>query len=502
MTFLPVAQRELLAASRRRATFRVRGAAGILAVVVGFFGLLVNVGGRNAGAPIFYFLAYLAAFISAVSALVLTADAVAAERREGTLGLLFLTDLSALDVLAGKLVAATAGAATALFAAFPVMAVGMILGGVTGGEFWRHLLALLNLLWVAGTLGLLCSVSSREAGRALFHGVVALVLLTAGLGWAAELMRRGTPGIGSGWLLSLNPGECLNYAAAGPYAGRPEQFWRSLGTAHLLGWGLLAVAAVRLPRVWRNDADGNREHREAAGRGLRRVGHLENPVAALNRASGRERALVWTVAGITVAVGLGLVLARQPLPTFPLWGAPVFSPAFLLLKCVFAWRCCAFFQGLRQGAGELLLTTPVRPMQVVGGGWAGARALVQPPLTVLVAAYGILSLISGMATGSGLLDSVTSGLSHLLTPAYVVGCLALDLVALAWLSLRFGTRAGSPASAFGKSIGVLLLPRVLFCVPDLLISGVVLAWARGPFREAVGSRPEPIAGLRAALRGG
>lgn len=508
MTFLPVAQRELLAASRRRLTFRVRGVAGILAVLVGFFGLLFTwgTGARSAGAPIFHFLAYVSAFMCALAGLVVTADSIAAERREGTLGFLFLTDLTGFDVLTGKLVAAGVGAATALLAAFPVMAIGMILGGVTGGEFWRHTLALVNLLWVSVTVGLLASVQARDSGRALFNGGLVLLLLAGLLPVAASAARSGNLPGALDWLWALGPVEPFAHADHGYFTTRPDRFWRALVLSHGVGWSFLGLAAWRLPSAWQDRPEEGGRSANLRRHAAERLPDGQNPVTALCRPARRERGLVWGVVGLTVAAAVVMAAQGEFGWTVPVWGSVPFSPGFLILKGAFAWHCCAFFHGLRQGAGELLLTTPLKEMEIIGGGWAAARKLVQRPLVVLVAAFGVSSVLGGVFNATGGVGRTVSGLGHLVLPAYVVACLVVDLVALAWLSARFGLRSGSPALAFGWTMGLLLVPRVLICVPDLLSAAVILAWAQGSiarnlFPGLAPSTGDPAANLRSALRG-
>src|SRR5208282_939788 len=66
-----------------------------------------------------------------------TADCVSEEKREGTLGLLFLTDLKGYDVVGGKLVATSLNSFYGLTAIFPVLAIPLLMGGTTSAEFWR-----------------------------------------------------------------------------------------------------------------------------------------------------------------------------------------------------------------------------------------------------------------------------------------------------------------------------------------------------------------------------
>src|SRR6267143_384147 len=113
MTFLPIVDRELRVAARKRSTFWVS----------------------------------LAAALSA--GLFFTSDCLSEEKREGTIGFLFLTDLRGYDVVLGKLLATSLRCFYALLAVFPIIAITLLMGGVTGEQFWKTLLALVNALLVS-----------------------------------------------------------------------------------------------------------------------------------------------------------------------------------------------------------------------------------------------------------------------------------------------------------------------------------------------------------------
>ena len=73
-----------------------------------------------------------------------TADALSAERREGTVGLLFLTDLRGYDVVIGKLTITSLNAFFGVLGALPLLAVPVLIGGVSAGEVYRVMLVLIN----------------------------------------------------------------------------------------------------------------------------------------------------------------------------------------------------------------------------------------------------------------------------------------------------------------------------------------------------------------------
>src|SRR5204863_2908551 len=97
------------------------------------------------------------AFVLCCLTCIVSADVIASEKREGTLGLLFLTTVRRFDVVLGKLVSSGIAALTALLVLMPFLALPMLMGGVTGGETLRKALALLNALFLALAVGIYSS---------------------------------------------------------------------------------------------------------------------------------------------------------------------------------------------------------------------------------------------------------------------------------------------------------------------------------------------------------
>ena len=133
MTLLPVVGRELRVAVRRRSTFWIRVLAASGATLLGAWVLFVQgdwQGGASAGKELFDWLAGAALLFGVLAGPVFTADTVSRERREGTLGLLFLTDLKGYDVVLGKLAAASLTAVLSILAILPVLAIPLDAGRV------------------------------------------------------------------------------------------------------------------------------------------------------------------------------------------------------------------------------------------------------------------------------------------------------------------------------------------------------------------------------------
>src|SRR5580765_6044207 len=167
MTFLPIVERELRVAARKRGTFWLRVVAALVALVIGGGFLLiasVAAGGRMPlGGALFGTLTWMSLGGALSAGLFFTSDCLSEEKREGTMGFLFLTDLRGYDVVLGKLLATSLRCGFALLAVFPIVAVTLLLGGVTGVQFWKTVLALLNALIFSLAAGLLISAISRES---------------------------------------------------------------------------------------------------------------------------------------------------------------------------------------------------------------------------------------------------------------------------------------------------------------------------------------------------
>src|SRR5688500_7383030 len=94
MTVLPIAQRELRVAARKRSTFLTRLLAASLTLAMASLLLLMftmrAVSLPNRGKVLFLVLAWTAFIYALVAGVFLTSDSLSEEKREGTLGLLFL----------------------------------------------------------------------------------------------------------------------------------------------------------------------------------------------------------------------------------------------------------------------------------------------------------------------------------------------------------------------------------------------------------------------------
>src|SRR6516225_9462849 len=186
MTLLPVISRELRAAARHGFTSYLRTVGAGTAL---FVCLLYGLGhvGQIQGAGLFASL-HLTLFLTiGLFVPILTADCISRERREGTLGLLFLTGLSASTIVIAKGLANGLRALTFWLAVIPVAALPLLLGGITWGHALQCGLVDFSALCLALAAGLLASSATKVRHRALIVAislsVLFLTLLAFGAGW-------------------------------------------------------------------------------------------------------------------------------------------------------------------------------------------------------------------------------------------------------------------------------------------------------------------------------
>jgi len=255
MTFLPIVDRELRIKARLKSTYRIRLVSALIAILIAGGMMLIGQiasAPRQLGAGIFITLAWLAFIFCLLEGIRNTADCLSEEKREGTLGLLFLTDLKGYDVVLGKLMATSLNSFYGLIAILPALAIPILMGGVTGGEFWRMMLLLTNTLFFSLASGMMVSAISRHQRKAWLGTVSLLGLIIAapvGLGGLIAWQNWDWP---RDQILRLSPGYTFVVSLDSHYQGQMPGFWFSLLTIHLLSWIFLLLAAFILPRAWQD----------------------------------------------------------------------------------------------------------------------------------------------------------------------------------------------------------------------------------------------------------
>ncbi len=432
MTFLPIAVRELRVAARKRSTFWLRIAAALAGLLIGagflIISQLLGLGSAAFGGALFKTLTWLSLATALSAGLFFTADSLSEEKREGTLGFLFLTDLRGYDIASGKLLATSLRGSYALLAFLPVLATTLLMGGVTGAQFWKTVLALLDALLYSLAGGMLISALSRDSQRALLGTLLLLLLLVGGapaLDSAIAAVRK----------LPFRPQFSLispAYAFISAEAWRRTPYWLGLVLSWLTACLLLGLSCVLVPRVWQE-----RSRRPAGpgswGRfwkygGVRRQKRIRRKLLDRNPAywlACRER---WQVLGLwmvaVLLLGLCAMIAAA-LPA-PAWMICTQLTGFVILG-VYLWvasQACRFFVEVRRnGFLELLLVTPLPVRQIVQAHWLVWLRMFGLPILLLVGfqATGTLLTQLGMRSMMASVSSSTSKSGGVPATTVVIG---------------------------------------------------------------------------------
>ena len=490
MLFLPIVQRELRVAARRQSTFRIRWWTTLVALGVSAVSLAtVSLGrGRNSGASLFSILTCYAFGLCLLAGVFFTAQSLTAEKQEGTLGLLFTSSLKGYDVVLGKFAASSLNSFYGLLALLPVTALPLLLGGVTGAEFWRMAAALTNALFYSLAAGLCVSACMRNSQQAMGNTLGVLILAAAVLPGVAAW----SAGFKFSWICNglawLSPTTPFAYSGAALYPAHRSVFWGGLLASHLVGWAFLGLASGVLPRAWRErgrPVGGRRERarRKALAPQSRVRADLlsANPVRWL---SYTELGIQWRAWGVValwaIPVGLAVFseLRWRGEPAASLLAGYAVIPFGFLLKVLFALQVCRFFaEGRNNRTLELLLCTPLTNREIVRGQMQAVWRSFAWPLTAFVA---LLTIPVGVRILSSLYNRNLEVLGVVLSSSFLSGVyivrMGLDLLAICWFGMGLALTMKKPALAPALTIlFVLILPSVL-CWADALADLVLIAW--------------------------
>src|SRR5215212_3850174 len=229
MRFLTVAERELRAAARRKATHRVRWLTALIffGVLVWLLGLMDGFTRRGAAVNVFQAYSVLCFFYCIVIGTAVTADGLSAERREGTLGLLFLTNLNSAEIVAGKFCSMALTAVYGLAAILPMLALPMLMGGITLAYFWKTVLALVVTTFFSLSAGFVASVICRRQFLAIATALGLALAFGFGLmGAAAATQAVWKQAMWAEWLAVFSPLYLLKTADGTPLFGA-NRYWIS-----------------------------------------------------------------------------------------------------------------------------------------------------------------------------------------------------------------------------------------------------------------------------------
>lgn len=424
-------QRELREGSRRPFNHWLRVGSALAGMTLFYFNLAIF--GRNApeamvGAQLFSSLHILLLTLICCVVPTMTADCISREKREGTLGLLFLTGLTPAGIVLGKSLVQALRAFTLWVAVLPVLTIPFLTGGVS----WMGAIYAVTLEFCFAVLCLAAGLLASTLAKA--RAIAFALALTFAFGFVV-MFGQFTPfnpfagsflapllaprvqvlgGFGTGMRWQANPygGYVISRYGSGPrgniiYGSLPRGtvsvsrissasqaliLLGSVGTSLLVFLLVISVAARRIDHSWRDKIPSAKRasllkryctpifktsfsHR--MGRALDR-----NPIAWLQQYSWKARVSKW-----------GLCLAFVVLECNMMGGGldgieRLQVLLVLVLAAVFTFvGVNSFLDEKKTGALELILITPLSVNQIIRGRVWGLWKQFFPALLILAGFY-------------------------------------------------------------------------------------------------------------------
>ncbi len=405
----PVILRELRAGSRRWTTYwlRLLAAGAVLAAIAYWFTQprFAFTSPARAGHEIFLLLHWVVLAAIWIIVPMLTADTLSREKREGTLGLLFLTNLSARAIVFAKGAAAGLLALTLWLSVVPIMTVPVLMGGVPSQEIMLSCSVALGSICCALAAGLMASAISRRGAGAVglaltlsFFGHCFFCMFAAGVAetvWMkGALMKAGdwhfvAAAVFMTWELQMP-----SFLLAGK-AGPSTAFTVAVLLIPLISF-LIAIlagsfAALFLRRNWQDKPKSKAQtdtekffcspvlltgiFRAWMRRSLER-----NPIGWLEQRRVTGRIMSWVWLAIMVSFSTTLTYGGSGM------NARDFNPLMWMLLITIAYVAAGSFRREREtGALELLLVTPLSEKQIIHGRLRGLWSQFLPTFLLWVA---------------------------------------------------------------------------------------------------------------------
>ncbi|MBT5063200.1 MAG: ABC transporter permease subunit [Verrucomicrobia bacterium] len=488
MNLFPVLGRELQISARKPLTHRLRVV--IVFVCLAFCGRTLfpssRMGNMGAGQGInlFLTLTVIAVLFSAFAGVFVCSDSLSREKRDGTLELLFLTNLRPIDVVFGKLFAHGLNLFYGLLAFVPILAMTLQMGGVSLALVGKTVLVLLNCLFLSIAVGIFVSSISKDERKALWASIGLLFIIYVGpyilIEYASQNLEWGFEA--SARLLSfISPLTAMNLILDGGFNRLPTSglrglnaggmgFYIALLVPHLLGWFLLyrsgrsiARLASDSPRSTWFDAIRERWHYFLFGRGEQRRVHRQwlldhHPMTWMVMREKLKLKYVWTfVVSVLFIWVMGYMFNGEIMAEPTLLISLGTFVHFFLKIWVASEAASAIAEDRRTGALELVVTTPLGAHGIVHGIFKASLLQFWKPVLLLVVAE-VLLVCTIVAPGH---DQDMSLLRFQYLAA--IGMLVVDMVSIGWVAIWHALKTGSSHKAIGRSVvWMLALPWVIY----------------------------------------
>jgi ABC-type transport system involved in multi-copper enzyme maturation permease subunit len=474
---MPIARREMLILARSARTYRGRLATGIMTLVGGIaFAVIYSQTGLRSAAPFIGVVGYMLSLMCIFTGAQLSADAIAREKREGTLGLLFLTGLPAWQITGGKLIANGVSSFFSIFVTFPLLSLLLIVGGVQPAEVFQLALALMNLLFLSSSIGMFVSTISLEQKRAVGRASLLVVLFWWGFPALARLnsVLGGPPWL-SGLLLLCSLNSSFIPSMLGPGLGVSNTPWLNLLCLHLLGWTFLGLATVLVRKQWQDKPERKRfSPREwwkrlsfgsAKVRKRLRAQLLEpNPFVWLASRDRLRFLGVWLITFVMIGVSATIYYSAPNLPGALLGFSVVMT--FIHQFMAIGLGAAQLNAEQEQGTLEMLLSTPLSARDLAQGQFRASVRQLRAPVVVVLLVFILTGLVTWQA-GAGALMKAAWFLA--------VGFYLFNLYTAIWLAMWGAVIARDPRIASGAAMGRLFgLPLFVTATATILLAAANL----------------------------
>jgi ABC-type transport system involved in multi-copper enzyme maturation permease subunit len=340
------------------------------------------------GRDFYHLLAVTQLALALLAAPAATAGAFYLDRARGTLALLLTTDLTAAEIVLGKLAARLVPLAGTVLCGVPFLALGALFGGIDPDAVVGLLLVTLGAAVLGCTLALTLSVWGATLTEVVLatYAIWLVAIFVPPIWWTVRA-NGAIPWPLPGWLEATSPILLLFRPGRIPGGASLEETSWFFAICLALSAALTAVAAWRLRPAAAREAD--RARRRV---GLGRLGRwLPGPSLDANpilwrewhaRRPTRTVLVLWLLyAALAVACTAGVAWLTWLLPSggpAPLLNGLQVAAGMLLLSISAA---SALAEERARGSLDVLLATPLPTRSVVWGKWWGTFRLV-PVLAV------------------------------------------------------------------------------------------------------------------------
>lgn len=405
MLSLPLIFREFQVASRRKRTFVLRCVVGgflMCMALIFIVGTRLSGGSQALGRQLLTTFAWQLFILIFAFVPALTCGCIAEEKKQGTLGLLFLTRLNSADIVLGKFFGKAFDVCLLVLTAVPFVFVPVLLGGVAWEQIFNVILCVVALVVLTLATGVFCSTVSRSTAAAIIVAYLGLAIYNIAVMVLPHLhqVRKLAPLKG---YLELIP----TWVAMGsPF----YTLVRGSAFDSLTGLGICAAVAVVVLSwsVWRLPAQVHKQNfREPLWRSW--FGRPNRPVSAIRRNARLldRNPILWLYFGrirgsyllqLILALGLfawatyGVTRADNPNDVYGLMCFGSLLGLFCLKIFIVVHIARTFATEKEDGALEIILCAPFSNRQIINGkllSVAGHYGVVWGVMLVFLAISGL-----------------------------------------------------------------------------------------------------------------